>query len=98
MLDHGNPTGPGIGLVALILAGKDVNLRLESLLEGAIAIAGDDMKQRLAAAGRRVAPGKTGRDDRDKGRCPCHPGIEKRFVRGKLLAGPGVAELRKMPA
>ena len=51
MFDDGNPASLGIGLVAFVFAGKDVNFRIEFFAAGAIAIGGDDVKQRLAAAG-----------------------------------------------
>ena len=93
MFDHGDAAGLGIGLVAFILAGKDMNFRIEFFAAGAIAVGGDDVKQRFAAAGGRVTPGKTSRIDRDDRRRPRHPALDKGFMGGVLLAGPRVAEL-----
>ena len=59
MFDHGYSASFRIGLVAFILAGKDVNFRIEAPGPRAVAVSRDHMKQRFAAAGGRVAPRKS---------------------------------------
>ena len=56
------------------------------------------MKQGFAAAGGRVAPRKTSRINRDDRCRPRHPALDKGFMGGILLAGPGVAELLEIMA
>ena len=80
MFDHGDPAGFGIGPVAFILAGEDVNLRIEPLAARAITVGRDNMKQGFAAAGGGVAPAKAGRVDRDDGCGPRHPAFDEGFM------------------